>query len=58
MESGFLLGRRGLDGLRADFVVLDRDPLAVPGSELDDLKVLSTWIDGQPVYGAGAATGG
>ncbi len=49
---------RLVEGLRADFVVLDRDPLAVPGSELDDLKVLSTWIDGQPVYEAGTATGG
>lgn len=37
-------------GLRADFVILDRDPLAVPAAELDDLQVRSTWIDGQPVY--------
>ncbi|HEY4530221.1 MAG TPA: amidohydrolase family protein [Luteimonas sp.] len=39
-------------GLRADFVLLDRDPLAVEGSELDDLKVRSTWVDGRPVYEA------
>ena len=37
-------------GLRADFVILDRDPLAVPAAELDDLQVRSTWVDGQPVY--------
>lgn len=39
-------------GLRADFVVLDRDPLAIPAEDLDDLKVRSTWVDGQPVYTA------
>src|SRR5690606_34846266 len=39
-------------GLRADFVVLDRDPLAVPGAELDELVVRSTWVDGAPVYEA------
>ncbi len=39
-------------GLRADFVVLDRDPLAIPAADLDDLQVRSTWVDGQPVYTA------
>jgi predicted amidohydrolase YtcJ len=39
-------------GLRADFVVLDRDPLAIPAADLDDLRVKSTWVDGQPVYTA------
>ena len=39
-------------GLRADFVVLDRDPLAVPAAELDDLKIRATWVDGQAVYQA------
>jgi predicted amidohydrolase YtcJ len=42
-------------GLHADFVVLDRDPLKVAGSELDNLKVQSTWVDGQAVYTAEAA---
>ncbi|NLA69240.1 MAG: amidohydrolase family protein, partial [Gammaproteobacteria bacterium] len=42
-------------GLRADFVVLDRDPLAVPGQALDELVVLSTWLDGRPVYEAATA---
>jgi predicted amidohydrolase YtcJ len=39
-------------GLRADFVVLDRDPLAVPAADLDDLKIRATWVDGQAVYEA------
>ena len=39
-------------GLRADFVILDRDPLAIPGADLDDLKIKATWVDGQPVYTA------
>jgi predicted amidohydrolase YtcJ len=37
-------------GLRADFVVLDRDPLTMPAAQLDELKVLSTWVDGELVY--------
>lgn len=45
------LGRL-VPGLRADFVVLGQDPLAVPGNELDELEVRSTWLDGQPVFEA------
>lgn len=37
-------------GLRADFVVMDRDPLSVPPAHLADLQVRSTWVDGRPVY--------
>ena len=37
-------------GLRADFVVLDADPLTVAPAQLPRLKVLSTWVDGQPVH--------
>lgn len=37
-------------GRRADFVVLDADPLAVPGQSLDDLVVRSTWVDGKAVF--------
>ena len=40
-------------GLRADFVVLAEDPLAVPAARLDDLVIESTWLDGKPVYEAG-----
>jgi len=39
-------------GLRADFVILAEDPLAVPASQLDDLEIESTWVDGKPVYEA------
>jgi len=39
-------------GLRADFVLLDADPLAVDAARLPAIKVLSTWIDGERVYSA------
>ena len=39
-------------GLHADFVVLAADPLAIPNSHIDDLKIRSTWVDGKPVYEA------
>ncbi|MFO1394297.1 MAG: amidohydrolase [Steroidobacteraceae bacterium] len=37
-------------GRRADFVVLGADPLNVPPKSLPMLPVLSTWVDGVPVY--------
>ena len=40
-------------GLRADLVVLDRDPLAAPPEELRDIRVLETWKDGRPVFRMG-----
>ena len=42
-------------GLRADFVVLAQDPLSIPASELAGLSILSTWVDGRPVYEASAS---
>jgi predicted amidohydrolase YtcJ len=30
--------------------VLDRDPLTVPVSEIKDVKVLATWIGGEPAF--------
>ncbi len=39
-------------GLRADFVVLDADPLASPPERMPKIRVLSTWIDGIAVYTA------
>ncbi|TWI00271.1 hypothetical protein IP90_02817 [Luteimonas cucumeris] len=39
-------------GLHADFVIVESDPLAMPVSQLDELKIRSTWIDGKPVYEA------
>jgi predicted amidohydrolase YtcJ len=35
-------------GKRADFVVLDADPMTVPGSQLRNIKVLATIFDGMP----------
>ena len=37
-------------GKRADFVLLDGDPLAVPAGRIADLRVLATYLDGQPVF--------
>lgn len=37
-------------GKMADFVVLDRDPLAVQPEELRDLKVLATYKNGNCIY--------
>jgi predicted amidohydrolase YtcJ len=39
-------------GLRADFVVLGGDPLAVAPRRIPELEVLSTWLDGRAVYTA------
>jgi len=45
------VGRLG-PGMRADFVLLDGDPLAVPAARLPTLRVLATWVDGAAVYAA------
>jgi len=37
-------------GKSADFVVLDRNPLEVPVTELSGTTALSTWFAGRPVY--------
>jgi predicted amidohydrolase YtcJ len=39
-------------GKCADFVILDKDPLAVPPGEIGMLKVLETWVDGRKVFAA------
>ncbi|MDZ4379677.1 MAG: amidohydrolase family protein [Xanthomonadaceae bacterium] len=39
-------------GYRADFVLLDNDPLGVAPRVIADLHVLSTWVDGEAVYSA------
>ncbi len=41
-------------GKRADFVVVDRDPLTAPAEDLWKTRVLRTVIDGETVYEAGA----
>ncbi|MCC6940914.1 MAG: hypothetical protein IT551_04805 [Novosphingobium sp.] len=37
----------------ADFVVLDRNPFAVPITQVHATKVLEKWIGGERVYSTG-----
>ncbi|HEU0151739.1 MAG TPA: amidohydrolase [Arenimonas sp.] len=37
-------------GYRADFVILGGDPLTIAPAALPTLDVVSTWVDGKPVY--------
>ena len=37
-------------GMRADFVLLDGDPLSISPAKLPSLKVMSTWVDGARVF--------
>ena len=39
-------------GKSADFIVLDRDILAVPITDVSGTKVLATWFMGKKVYAA------
>ncbi|MFW2350503.1 amidohydrolase [Qipengyuania sp.] len=52
--AGFAEGRFGrlLPGERADFVLVDRDPMLATPSELRATKVLETWVGGRKVYDA------
>ncbi|UZK70639.1 amidohydrolase family protein [Sphingomonas sp. S1-29] len=40
-------------GMRADFVIVDRDPSAVSPAELRQTVVLETWVGGQKVFERG-----
>jgi len=37
------------EGKYADFVVLDKNPLDIPTSELENINILETYINGNPV---------
>ena len=52
--AGFAEGRFGrlAAGERADFLVLDADPLIADPQDLRRIRVLETWIGGQKVYDA------
>jgi predicted amidohydrolase YtcJ len=42
-------------GMQADFVVLDRDPIAGPAERIPETRVLRTVVSGETVFEAGAA---
>ncbi|QYH37088.1 amidohydrolase [Salinibacterium sp. M195] len=44
-DTGFIA-----PGYRADLVVIEPDPFGAPSSEIYQSTVVSTWIDGKPVY--------
>lgn len=50
--AGFAEGRFGrlIKGERADFILVDRDPLLSSPSEIRDLRVLETWVNGERVF--------
>jgi predicted amidohydrolase YtcJ len=50
--AGFAEGELGslAPGKRADFVVLRNDLLELAPESLRDQQVMSTWVDGKPVY--------
>ncbi|PKB19530.1 hypothetical protein B0I00_1766 [Novosphingobium kunmingense] len=52
--AGFGEGRFGrlIRGERADFLLLDRDPMLATPADLRATKVLQTWVNGQLVYDA------
>jgi predicted amidohydrolase YtcJ len=37
-------------GKFADFIVIDRDVLAIPPAQLKDVQVLQTWVGGEMIY--------
>ena len=55
--AGFAEARFGelKPGMRADFVVIDRDPLLADAATIRQTRVLQTWIGGERVYQAGSA---
>ena len=52
--AGFAEGKFGrlMPGERADFLVLDADPLMASPADLRRIRVLETWIGGEKVYDA------
>jgi predicted amidohydrolase YtcJ len=42
-------------GKWADFIVIDRDYFEIPAAEIDDIKVLQTWVSGELVFDSGDA---
>ena len=50
--AGFAEGRFGrlLPGERADFILVDRDPILAPVQSIRETQVLETWIGGEKVF--------
>lgn len=42
-------------GMQADFIIVDRDPLAATPEQLRQTQVLETWIGGRPMFQRGKA---
>jgi predicted amidohydrolase YtcJ len=57
--AGFAEGKFGrlVPGERADFLVLDTDPLMADPADIRRIRVLETWIGGQKVYDADGERG-
>ena len=53
--AGFAEGRFGrlVKGERADFLLVDRDPLLASPAEIRATQVLQVWVDGKLVYQKG-----
>jgi predicted amidohydrolase YtcJ len=51
-ESGFMEDDRGSveAGKLADLIVLDRNPLAIPATELEDIQIDLVLVDGKTVH--------
>lgn len=39
-------------GKWADFILIDRDYFTIPASEIDDIRVMQTWVAGEKIYDA------
>ena len=54
--AGFAEGRFGrlVKGEKADFIMVDRDPMLASAEELRAMRVIETWIGGARIYVAGA----
>ena len=54
--AGFAEGRFGrlLRGERADFLIVDRDPLLAAPANLRETQVLQTWVGGMKIYDSSA----
>lgn len=57
--AGFAEGRFGrlIEGERADFLLVDRDPMMASPDEIRATKVLQTWVGGSRVYDSIAESG-